>query len=82
MMKLHPSLIGSYYGCATAVKPGRMVAHPTDLASGQPQGRVHGIPVTAAIKRYLTAANVGSIAAPSSRAPVASGGGPSGGGSQ
>ena len=78
--------LGSYYGCATAVNFARMVAYPTDLASGQPQGMAHGTPAAAAVKRYLNdkvvlpaASNLGPIAAPASSAPP---GGASGGGSQ
>jgi pilus assembly protein CpaD len=78
--------LGSYYGCTTAVNLGRMVAYPTDLASGQPQGMPDGTPAAAAVKRYLTdkvtlpaAANVGPIASTSSAAPGAAGGGASGG---
>jgi pilus assembly protein CpaD len=45
---------GSYFGCSTAVNLGRMIATPTDLASGRPQGLPEATPATAAVQRYLT----------------------------
>ena len=77
--------LGSYYGCATAVNLGRMVAYPTDLASGQPLGMADGTPAAAAVKRYLTdkvilpaPSNVGPIAAAASAAAAGGAGGPGG----
>lgn len=77
--------LASNYGCATAVNLGRMVAYPSDLVSGQPQGLPAGPPAVAAVSRYLAdkvqlpaAANVGPISAPASAPPGAAGGGGSG----
>jgi pilus assembly protein CpaD len=46
--------LGSNYGCATASNLGRMVASPTDLASGRPLGPAAAMPAAAAVTRYLT----------------------------
>lgn len=86
--------LGSYYGCAATVNLGRMVAYPTDLASGQPQGLAAGTPAIAAVGRYLAdkvqlpaSANVGPIAGAASAPPGSAGAGgstaaPAGGASQ
>jgi len=44
--------LASNFGCATVTNLGRMVANPTDLASGQPLGFVQATPAVAAIGRY------------------------------
>lgn len=44
--------VASNFGCATVSNLGRMVADPTDLASGQPLGFAQGTPAVAAIGRY------------------------------
>jgi pilus assembly protein CpaD len=46
--------VASNFGCANATNLGRMVASPTDLASGQPLGPAAAMPATAAVTRYLT----------------------------
>jgi type IV pilus biogenesis protein CpaD/CtpE len=44
--------VASNFGCATVTNLGRMVANPTDLASGQPLGFAQGTPAIAAVGRY------------------------------
>lgn len=44
--------VASNFGCATVTNLGRMVANPSDLASGQPLGFAQGTPAVAAIGRY------------------------------
>ncbi|HEX3535457.1 MAG TPA: CpaD family pilus assembly lipoprotein [Stellaceae bacterium] len=44
--------VASNFGCATVTNFGRMVANPSDLASGQPLGFAQGTPAVAAIGRY------------------------------
>lgn len=44
--------VASNFGCATVTNLGRMVANPTDLASGQALGFAQGNPAVAAVGRY------------------------------
>jgi|SRR5579872_37473 len=44
--------VASNFGCATVTNLARMVANPTDLASGQPLGFAQGTPAVAAVGRY------------------------------
>jgi type IV pilus biogenesis protein CpaD/CtpE len=44
--------VASNFGCATVTNLGRMVAHPTDLARGEPLGLAQGGPAIAAVGRY------------------------------
>src|SRR5205814_10625743 len=41
--------VASNFGCATVTNLGRMVAHPTDLARGEPLGLAQGVPAIAAV---------------------------------
>jgi pilus assembly protein CpaD len=43
----------SNFGCATQVNFGKMVAHPTDIASGLPASGASGKPAAAAVNRYM-----------------------------
>jgi type IV pilus biogenesis protein CpaD/CtpE len=43
----------SNFGCANVTNLGRMVASPTDLASGRPLGPTAAQPAAAAVSRYL-----------------------------
>ena len=44
--------VASNFGCANVTNLGRMVAYPSDLASGQPVGFAQGAPAVAAVGRY------------------------------
>ena len=61
----------SNFGCASATNLGRMVASPTDLASGQRLGPAAAMPAAAAVTRYLT----DKITPPTPSAAGAGGGG-------
>lgn len=76
--------VASNFGCATVTNLARMVAYPTDLATGQPVGFNQGTPAVAAVGRYQAdkiflppASNQGALTI---TAPAAQGAGAVGGG--
>lgn len=77
--------IASNFGCANVTNLGRIVAYPSDLASGQPVGLAQGTPAVAAVGRYqadkielpppTAQGEEISAPAPAKSAPGAAGGG-------